>query len=158
MHWRKYCVVKAVRQKLVRQTGSCGFFSLCASVFLLCVPPLNDDGYMGFSSVGVSLWMCSWMCWHCCCVCVCECERVCSLVCATSVLDQQSCCYPINSVAAGHAGATQRTLGNSRAQWSHFHSTASLLVVHCCTILCVQEEEKAIGWTLLISSFKPGTG
>lgn len=67
-------------------------------------------------------------CMHCVCMCVCKCvakcagtpavaavcERVCSAVCATGVLGQQSCCYPINSAAAGHTGATQRTLGNSR--------------------------------------------
>lgn len=98
---------------------------------------------------GCLLLMIITVCIVCVCVCVCKCvakcagtpavaavcERVCSAVCATGVLGQQSCCYPINSAAAGHTGATQRTLGNSRPYWSHFHSTSSLLLVHCCTVL-----------------------
>lgn len=119
------CVVKLVRQKLVWQTctehpeGRCAIFSVCLS-------PFNDDGCMGVFCVGVSLWKCSWTRRHCSPPLAAVCMGVCSEVCATSVLDQQSCCYPINCAAAGHAGATQRTLGNSRFQGGHFHSTASL--------------------------------
>ncbi len=134
------CVLNLVRQKLVGQTcperswGRCGTFSVCVCVsfFCVCLPLMMMAVWV--LCVGVSLWMWSWICRHCrCCVYV----RVCSVVCATSVLDQQSCCYPINSAAVGHAGATQRTLGNSRFQRGHFHSTVSLQLAHCCTILCV---------------------
>lgn len=78
--------------------------------------------------IGVSLWMPGWIWGTPATVGVCVCEGVH----ISSVLAQQSRCYPINSVAAGHASATQRTRGSSRAHWSHFHSAILLLLSHCC--------------------------
>lgn len=67
------------------------------------------------------------------------CVSVC--LCLISILPA----YLINFAAAGHSGMTQRNLGNSRFQWSHFHSASSLQTLNLCGALPVPSSEKC-GW------------
>lgn len=52
--------------------------------------------------------------------------------------------YLINSAAVGHSGMTQRNLGNSRFQWSHFHSASSLSNLNRCDAPPAPSSEKCV--------------